>query len=272
MSDDEELGSNNYTDILYYADNPKGTGYRHRVTSDYTLESFVYLYLEAIRINNRLEKSLDICIWSRGANSIHLIESDLFKFGFGNRRKQKNIIVIPVNTRFDTHISWEKEHAEYPLVSAQTIHGAWLQRWEDAGHSIEELNRSIVAQLETIPAKANGAYSCGTIVTADDSKATYYLLAIAEFDAENRAQSNPEMIEQAVIALLQYYDLYGQGCTMYLPLLGTGRSRAELSYVQSYELISKTMVEHCKHAQGQIYIVATKDAMEEIQKEIGGTL
>ena len=257
---------------LYYADNPKGTGYRHRVTSDYTLESFVYLYLEAIRINNRLEKSLDICIWSRGANSIHLIESDLFKFGFGNRRKQKNIIVIPVNTRFDTHISWEKEHAEYPLVSAQTIHGAWLQRWEDAGHSIEELNRSIVAQLETIPAKANGAYSCGTIVTADDSKATYYLLAIAEFDAENRAQSNPEMIEQAVIALLQYYDLYGQGCTMYLPLLGTGRSRAELSYVQSYELISKTMVEHCKHAQGQIYIVATKDAMEEIQKEIGGTL
>ena len=256
---------------LYYGDDLPEAENHNKVTSEYSLESFIYLYLEAIRVNNKIQESPIFCVWSQGVNSIRLIEGNLFSYGFGNRRKQKNIVVIPVNTRFDTHISWGKEHADYPLVSAQTVHGAWLQRWEDAGHSIDELNRSIATQLETIPAKANGAYSCGTIVTADDTKATYYLLAIAEFDAESRAQSSPDMIEQAVIALLQHYDLYGQGCTMYLPLLGTGRSRAELSYVQSYELISKTMIEHCKYAQGQICIVATKDAMEEIQKEIGGT-
>jgi len=258
---------------LYYDDEVQNVEHQNRITSEYTLNSFVYLYLEAIRVSNILTaKKQDHSVWSRGVNKIFLIEGDLFAFGFGNRKKKKNIVVIPVNTRFDTRISWEKDHTQYPLVSEQTVHGAWLRRWEDSGHSLEDLSRSIATQMETSLVKANGAYSYGTIATVEYQKAIYYLLAISEFDSENRAHSSPEIIEQSVVALLKHYDVYGQGCPMYIPLLGTGRSRAELSYFQSYKLISKTMIEHSQHVQGQIYIVATKEAMREIQGEIGGTL
>lgn len=255
---------------LYSTDGFPGANDQTKVMPEYSLESFIYLYQEAIRVSNRLANAQGHCVWSCGANSICLIEGDLFSFGFGNRRKQKTIVVIPVNTGFDTHISWKKEQSEYPLVSEKTLHGAWLKRWEDAGHSLKELEQSIHAQLSTAYVSKNGTYPYGTIVSIECDKATYYLLAISEFDAKNRAQSNPGIIQQSVVSLLEYYDVHGQGYPLYLPLLGTGRSRASLQYAESYALICKTMVEHSQNVQGEIYIVATKEAMEKIRPVIGG--
>lgn len=271
---DTESVSLMYQDLrqLYIDDDRLDAKHKSKVLPAYSLDAFIYLYLEALRVNNKLPKAQDRRVWSRGVNSICLIEGDLFAFGFGNRKNQKAIVVIPVNTGFDTHITWKKEQADYPLVSDQTLHGAWLRRWEDAGNSLEELGQDINAQLSKVPVNEHGAFPYGTIVAMDSEKAVYYLLAISEFDAENRAQSNPGMIRQSVIALLKHYDKYGQGYPLYLPLLGTGRSRAALSYVESYALISETMVEHCQYAQGKIFIVATEEAMKEIETAIGGNL
>lgn len=255
---------------LYNADGLLSANDQSKLTPEYSLDSFVYLYLEALRVNNRLPNAQGHCVWSCGANSIYLIEGDLFSFGFGNRKKQKTIVVIPVNTGFDTHISWKQEQSEYPLVSEKTLHGAWLRRWEDAGHSLKELERCIHTQLSTAHVNENGAYPYGTIVSIESDKTVYYLLAISEFDAENRAQSNPGIIQQSVASLLEYYDVHGQGYPLYIPLLGTGRSRASLQYAESYALIRKTMVEHSQHVQGKAYIVATAEAMEELRPVIGG--
>ncbi|MDO4483966.1 MAG: hypothetical protein Q4C54_05910 [Clostridia bacterium] len=94
-------------------------------------------FFEAIRLDNRITTAAENYLWHRGTNSLQLITGDLFKYGFGNRKKQPSIVVIPVNTSFDTHITWTTEGAEAPIVSPTTLHGKWIDRWTKAGNTIE---------------------------------------------------------------------------------------------------------------------------------------
>ena len=55
-------------------------------------------------------------IYQNGANSVDLVFGDIFKFGFDNRKREKNIIVIPVNTSFETHITAKVEKEKFPIL------------------------------------------------------------------------------------------------------------------------------------------------------------
>ena len=65
-----------------------------------------------------------------------------------------------------------------------------------------------------------------------------------------------------------YYDRCGQGDPMAIPLLGTGMSRAYLSYQDSFDLIRETILANKQLIQGKVFIVATPEAYEQIL--IGG--
>ena len=231
-------------------------------------------FFEAIRQNNRVTQTTDDYLWHRGANSLQLIEGDLFKYGFGNRKKQPSIVVIPVNTSFDTHISWMAEGAEAPIVSPTTIHGQWIDRWMKAGNTVEQLNKQIEANLMrqkvtcTVDETQRTHYAIGSIAVVNSDNAIYYLLAISTFDEQNIAHSTENEIREAVLALLKFYNQYGNGYPLYLPLLGTGRSRAALGYQASFDLIREEMIRNNHLLQGQIMIVASKEAMDEIKTEV----
>ena len=49
---------------------------------------------------------------------------------------------------------------------------------------------------------------------------------------------------------------------MYIPLLGTGRSRANLSYQDSFDLILDTFMKHKQLLQGKISIVIQPNIKE----------
>lgn len=98
-------------------------------------------------------------------------------------------------------------------------------------------------------------YPVGTTVIIEETKAIFYLLAVSVFDENNIAHSSTEEIKRAIKYLLEFYNENGQGYKLYMPLIGTGRSRAGLDFQESYDLIINTLLDNESFIQGSINIV-----------------
>lgn len=229
-------------------------------------------FIEAVKSNN-LREQKEKELWHQGNNSIKLISGNLIKIAFENDLSERRIVVIPVNTAFDTQLSTNAEEDLFPLVSEKTIHGQWLTRIlqkiekEELDQRIQKhLNASGAAPIGTsqgVGGKAN-KYPIGTTAAIQDQNTIYYLLAISDFDNKNVARSSRELIKNAVEKLLDYYDELGLGYEIYIPLLGTGKSRAHLKPKEAMQLIKDTFVEHQEKINGRIYIVALEDMIAEL--------
>lgn len=235
----------------------------------------IYSFMEAVKVDNR-ERSEGNIIWERGDNSVQVICGDIFKFGFGNRsKKEKNIVVIPVNTAFDTKVTTKLEREPHPLVSETTLHGQWLRRWEESGYTIQDLDKRIEEGIKLLNLTAcekvtetNGKplrYPIGSILPIETDNAVYYLLAISDFNENNNAHSKDSKIKESLLSLLKQYDTAGQGYHLYLPLMGTGRSRANLSHQQSYDLIKEAILGNTHLIQGHITIVVQADVYKKLK-------
>lgn len=146
-----------------------------------------------------------------GAYCVKVIYADIFKYAFRKRAKNKNIVVIPVDTAFHTHITRKYENDPLPEVSEKTIHGQWLSRWEKSGEDMACLSERISRDLAIKGYKCNdfGQYSMGTIATIETSSTIFYLLAIAEFDENNIAHTTKDQLQDTLDKLSIYYDNYG---------------------------------------------------------------
>ena len=224
----------------------------------------------ALKVDNKIErKNFTEIIWKNGANSIDLVFGDIFKFGFDNRKREKNIIVIPVNTSFATHITAKVEKEKFPLVSEKTIHGMWLSRMYKCNYKEEKINNLIKSYLERYNASLIDNYNnypIGTISEIYHKNMIFYLLAISKFDENNNAKSYKHDIRNSLKNLLKHYDKFGQGYHLYLPLIGTGLSRANLSNKDSFKLICSEMIKNKKKIHGNITIVALPDVKDELME------
>ena len=226
--------------------------------------------IQALKADNRTDAR--VVIWSHGPYSLGLIAGNVLDFGFSNRSKRKVMVVVPVNTTFETHVTRKYEQRPTQLVADTTIHGQWLTRMEGAGQD-DGLQRRILGDLEirygvgSVSSKGVRAYPIGSIAVIETKNAVFCLLAISSFDESNRATSTAEDIGKAIADLLSFYDSMGQGLDMYLPLLGTGRSRAGLGYQESLELIVGTCMDKRSSLLGKVTIVASPEAIQELSIE-----
>lgn len=216
--------------------------------------------IEVIKLKNN-EPDFKDEILRNGAYSVKVVYADIFKYAFRKRAKEKNIVVIPVDTEFHTHITRKYENDPLPLVSEKTVHGQWLSRWEKAGEDITSLDERISRDLGMKGYRCNdsGKYPIGTIATVENSNTIFYLLAIAEFDKNNIAHATKEQLKQALEKLSVYYDSYGDAHDLYIPLIGTGRSRTSMSLQESYDLITDCYRTNMQRILGNIHIVIHKD-------------
>ncbi len=90
----------------------------------------------------------------------------------------------------------------------------------------------------------------------------FYLIAISEFDENNNAHSSKEEIVHCVNELSIFYDRYGDGHDIYIPLMGTGKSRAAVSLQESYDILVECYKNNPSRLQGNISIVIYKDFEE----------
>lgn len=226
-------------------------------------------YVAALKKNDT-NKEEGFIIYSDSVRCFSAVCGDVLDYGFANRTKKKNIIVVPVNTTFETKASWEYEKERYPLVSAKTIHGQWLARFAQSGEDTRDLKKRIIDSInkqDITTCEESKRYPIGTIAAIDSNNATYYLLAISSFDEKNKASSDRCDIENALGSLLSFYDTYGQGRDLYLPLIGSGRSRANMTPLESFNLLRSKLIKDKERIFGNILLVIKPEDMDMIERE-----
>lgn len=212
-------------------------------------------------------------LWQHGSGSLSVEVGDLFSKGFGRRRKNKNIVVIPVESSFDAVVTSGCESIGKPRVSSKTLHGKWLQRMYACGETPESLEARISANLDMrrispcAVADGRNRYPIGTVAVVENDKALFFLLAVSDFDAGNVSRSDVDTIRVAIASLVFTYDALGQGHDLYLPLVGAGLSRAGLSHLDSYRLIVDTLVTHAQDIHGGMTIVICPDDVIRLETE-----
>lgn len=230
--------------------------------------------LEAIK-NDNCQSTYKDYLWNNGTGSLNIVAGDIFSYGFGKPRRLKQIVVIPVDTTFETKVTWQYEEETKPLISPKSVHGQWIIRMNQAGISSDELDNRINKNLQMHMNKPLGIkkinyeerndYPIGTIAVIENTKSIFYLLAIARFDENNNAQTTRKNIEVSICKLLTFYDKVGQSFDMYIPLIGTGNSRANLSHQESLNLIEDTITTNKKLIHGNVTIIVFVDDVKKLE-------
>lgn len=145
-------------------------------------------------------------------------------------------------------------------MSINTLHGKWLDSWEKAGGDVDELNSRIRNSIKSIShLEKRDKYPIGTIALIEGHNTMFYLLAIADFDKENIARSSKNNIKNSIERLAIFYEKWGNGYDIYIPLIGTGKSKSNLSLQESYDCIVDYYRNNKEKIQGNINIVVYKD-------------
>ena len=218
-------------------------------------------------------------IWTKGKNKVTAIYGDIYKIGFDKRNKNSKIVVIPVNDTFETIVENSSETITKPLVSEHTNHGKWIKLFCKYNKiTPEELNERIQNNLlmqgnspikvYTKEEKQRGnlnSYELGTVAIIDGiNRVKFYLLAISKFDGLNNAQSTKKEVRNATESLIDYYDKNGQADPMFIPLMGTGKSRANMTHIQSFNVIKSCILTSEKSITGEINIVVYSKDKERV--------
>lgn len=246
--------------ILYKNDDHYGVQEIQELdTINETYELITYLLIETAKVNNKVIEKKTL-IHKNGNSEINFVVDDIIKIGFNHKTENKNkIVVIPVDADFHMHVS---KLGESPVeVSENTIHGKRILRMNQKGYSEADIIKLISNK------KDSNENNIGNIATIIINKTEFYLLAVSKFDGDNVAHATQEEIKEAIKCLLKHYDKYGNGYDMYIPLVGTGLSRAKLSHNESYQLIKQTLLHNSKYLNGVINIVIyhrDKNYLEEL--------
>lgn len=199
----------------------------------------------------------DGLIWERGLGKVIQTEDDILNI---EQQQDIKIIVIPVNSTFDTEVTRDFESCEKPVVSSKTLHGKWLEMmlntYEKEDLDIRIENNIFQFNSDNCLSKCNiNKADIGSICMLQEDDTIYYLLAISKFDSNNCAHTSEESLNNALDMLFSFYNQMGQGYPLYIPLIGTGLSRSKLTNQQALKLLIKATKRNMNNINGQINIV-----------------
>jgi len=224
-------------------------------------------------------------VYGDGLGELILRYDDIWKIAFPKQhfwtKDEKKIVVVSVNTSFDTIVDEDISKVKKPLVSTTTLHGQWIKQMQEHGISIEEMNRTIHESLtlqgiepsKTVDRmkKDRGNLECfekGTIAVYKYGNVFFYLLALSEFDEENRAQNTRNELIKTVEKLIEFYDANGQGYDLYVPLLGTGRSRTDISLDEALQIMVSYFKIYKAKVKGKVKIIVYKKQRKSISLDV----
>ena len=211
----------------------------------------------------------EVTVWKKGNGIINVCYNDLMKLSFENNKHNKKIIVIPVNSCFDTVVDEDITKVEKPLVSPNTIHGRWINKMIQNGVSLEELDNRIknnlisqkIEPIYTIPKEEkkigkSEEYEQGTIaIVKGKNDIDFFLLALSRFDKNNNAQCTKDELIEVIHKLIMFYNKNGQGYDLYLPLMGTNLSRVGINHQEALNILKSSFRLYSDEIHGRINIV-----------------
>lgn len=212
------------------------------------------LALVILRFTNKL------IVLERGNAAIILRYGDLHSIAFPKKKNQKRIVLISMNTHYDTIVNNR-------VVSETSVHGQWISWMKAEGIEPDELNRRIklaAAEQNIFPVRTEKkegnteAYPKGTIIEIEHKNTRYFLLALSEFDDNLNAQTDRDQIIDVVKGICDYYDKHGCGQPMFTPLIGTGLSRANISEHDSIMIMKSLFQLYSDKIHNELNIVINK--------------
>lgn len=170
---------------------------------------------------------------------VNVFKGDLFK--------QKNIVVIPVNEYFDTHV-------DDVIIAHRTLHGKFID--EHFRNNEDELYRQIDEQINHIAERLvvnnrrhagsrNIKYPIGTCADVEVGNTIYVLFALTHFDNEDKAYLPKEEFGNAIIKLMNHLATISNNRPVYMPLFGTGLSRLNETHQRVLLFIIDTISFSC---------------------------
>lgn len=212
----------------------------------------------------------EVTIWKKGNGTIKVGYDDIMEIAFNKDKKNnKRIVVIPVNTCFDTIVDDDISKFDKPLVSSKTIHGKWIKKFIEQGISIDELDKRIndsldkqaIKPLFNISEKEKNRgkrkeYEKGTIaIVKENQNIEFFLLALSKFDENNNAQCSKDELIEIVHKLILFYNKNGQGYELFLPLMGTNLSRVGISHEEALSILESSFKLYSDEIHGKINII-----------------
>jgi hypothetical protein len=126
-------------------------------------------------------------IWENASGKVAIRYDDIMKIAFPKKLKKNKIVVIPVNTCFDTQVDEDIAGCDKPLVSPKSVHGRWIKYMIASGVSKEIIDSRIdeymnlkgINPIREIPReeKKRGKTKCydnGTIVAMEGQNGITY--------------------------------------------------------------------------------------------------
>lgn len=218
-------------------------------------------------------------------NSVEIVKgkvysryADLWKIAFPRKStSEKKIVVISVNTAYDTIVDDSVAGIDKPLVSPKTMHGQWIKKMIERGVPAQTIKQVIDESLslqgteasdtvDRAPKKrgATKTYPIGTVATYEVGSTIFYLLALSDFDENNNAHTSKDDLVSAITSLLDYYDKHGNGYDIYIPLLGTGQSRTGITKDESLEVLTSMCRLYSEKINGCAYVIVYNKEREEV--------
>lgn len=175
-------------------------------------------------------KKIYICFCTTAGKKIGIYYGNILNIKEEMPDLEQVNIVVNVNRCFDVRVNND-------LVSAATLHGAVMEILVPI-YGVEKLNVIIQKKLCDCAKEPLGRsqkpqgnmyrYAPGTVaeVAGEDKRVKYFLLALSTFDKELHAHTSDEEYHQAMLGLLHCISEASQGFPVFVPLMGTGLSRA----------------------------------------------
>lgn len=214
-------------------------------------------------------------VWKKSNSSLSIIYDDIFDLKM--EKGKKHFVVIPVDTQFMSDVDIDSQNIKYPRVAPNTLHGKFINKFY--GDNTKQLKKEIkdyiamkgykldVNQQKKYSNLKAKRFEIGTVVQVspeNDTRAVFLLLALAEFNEHNHASCDKSKLIIALNSLFKFYDENCQGGDLYIPLMGTGFSRAGLTETESLRITKACAELNLDCIRGNVNIVIYKENRKDI--------
>lgn len=214
-------------------------------------------------------------VWKKSNSSLSIIYDDIFDLKM--EKGKKHFVVIPVDTQFMSDVDIDSQNIKYPRVAPNTLHGKFINKFY--GDNTKQLKKEIKKyiaikeykidenQQKKYPNSKAKRFEIGTVVQIspeNDRESVFLLLALAEFNEHNRASCDKSKLIIALNSLFKFYDENCQGGDLYIPLMGTGFSRAGLTETESLRITKACAELNLDCIRGNVNIVIYKENRKDI--------
>lgn len=199
---------------------------------------------------------------------VYLLYGDLFDSKIV--KGEKRYIGFAVNRCFDTIV-------DNNLISATSVHGIAFNRlYSQNMYTPLSLNKAIqesikgnpsyimVAQADK-PAGNLKRYEVGTYANLPiDNKLNYILLGLTWFNNNLNAKASKQDYVLAIQKMIETFDLEAQGYPILIPIIGTGRSRTDLTENEALGYMIEAFKINQAKITSDIYIVVYESAKNRV--------